>query len=155
MGAMPDWTFRAAPTVIGQQSGEAITNIESQFVINQQESFLRDIAASRTRARRLIVAGFLLFVAGGGVYGWVVLSYVISVNRVIQSSLDSPSVMPNLLGPDVGGVPIGALGFAAAGIGMVLLVVGIVLHVVAASRRRQVLGDLTRMQWGAPPPARR
>lgn len=43
-----------------------------------------------------------------------------------------------LLGPSVAGVPVGIIGYGLGFLGSVLLVVGIVLHIVAAARRRRV-----------------
>lgn len=59
---------------------------------------------------------------------------------------------PSLFGPDIGGVPIGFIGFALAGIGSLLLVVGIVLHVVAAARRRR-LDTQSPPPWQVVPPS--
>ena len=50
-------------------------------------------------------------------------------------------------GPDIGGLPSALFGWALAALGMLLLVVGIVLHIVATSRRRRVDRELP-----VPPP---
>ena len=44
----------------------------------------------------------------------------------------------------VGGIPVGALGLVATMIGFIILIVGIVLHIVAASRRRRVEEQIVR-----------
>jgi hypothetical protein len=44
----------------------------------------------------------------------------------------------NFYGPQVGGVSVGLIGFAVAFIGQFVLVAGIVLHIVAAARRRRL-----------------
>ncbi|MGW2250416.1 FHA domain-containing protein [Kitasatospora sp. NPDC001660] len=116
----------------------------------RRESFFREVAATRTRARHLVLAGFLLFFAGGGVYGWALFSFISKTSDAVQSGEPDYSV-PNLLGPKVGGVPVGAIGFAAAAIGLLLLLVGIVLHVVTTSRRRRFEDEENRRLRYPPP----
>lgn len=41
-----------------------------------------------------------------------------------------------MLGTSINGIPVFLLGWAAALVGMVLLVVGLVMHIIAASRQR-------------------
>ncbi|MGA5821479.1 FHA domain-containing protein [Kitasatospora sp. NPDC094028] len=118
----------------------------------RRESFFREVAATRTRARHLVLAGFLLFVAGGGVYGWALISFISKTSDAAQSGSPDYSV-PDLLGPKVGGVPVGAIGFAAAAIGSLLLLIGIVLHVVATSRRRRFEDEENRRLRYPPQPS--
>jgi pSer/pThr/pTyr-binding forkhead associated (FHA) protein len=80
-------------------------NAHVQHVNQQRENFLREVAATKTKARWLVWLGFVMFVVG--------------------------------FGPSVGGIPIGLIGWTLAATGMLLLVFGIVLHVVATSRRKQ------------------
>lgn len=103
----------------------------------QRESFFKEIAATRTRARHLILLGFLLFLVGGGIYGWVIIRFISGADDDISSGSSNFDSSPELLGPKVAGVPVGAVGFAMAAVGTVLMVIGIVLHVVATSRRRR------------------
>ena len=44
----------------------------------------------------------------------------------------------NFYGPKVGGVSVGLIGFAIGFIGQFVLIAGIVLHIVAAARRRRL-----------------
>lgn len=126
---------------IGGQQADRLSNIAGdQYNYVQQaqrESFFKEIAATRTRARHLILFGFLLFLAGGGIYGWVVIRFISGADDDFSSGSSNFDSSPELLGPKVAGVPVGAVGFAMAAVGTVLMVIGIVLHVVATSRRRR------------------
>lgn len=110
-----------------------------QQIHEARQSFLRDVAATRTKARILVWVGFLLFIGGAGVYGAVVLRFV---SQVQDANADSSDQDFQLLGPKVGGTPLGVIGFAGAALGAVLLIVGIVLHIVASARRKRVDRDI-------------
>jgi uncharacterized membrane protein len=119
---------------IGDQQAGTISNVgRDQYVTQQRESFLREVAATRTRARVLIWLGAALSVAGFATWAGNILSFIRSVSQM------SPTADPGdlrLLGPDVLGVPVAVLGFGLTFIGMVLMVLGIVLHIVSSARRR-------------------
>ncbi|MDQ4134071.1 MAG: FHA domain-containing protein [Actinomycetota bacterium] len=122
-----------------------------QYVHQQRESFARDIAATKTKARRLIVFGFVLLVVGIGVY----FTMFISAFKVVSNpTFDDESAIEEFWGPKVGGVPVGVIGFGVAFLGMMLIVVGIVLHIVAAARRRQfeTKNPPPAPPWAAGPP---
>jgi hypothetical protein len=70
---------------------------------------------------------------------------------VSTQSTEQPTV--SLLGPEIGGVPLAVIGFACAGLGMVLAIVGIVCHVVAALKKRR-FNQQVSSPWhlAAPPP---
>lgn len=125
---------------VGQQRADQLNNVIGnqylQTVLAQREGFLREVAASRTRARRLIWFGLLLFVAGGGAYVWMVIRFVA---RTADLGPDQEPDFGQLLGEEIGGVPIGLIGFAVAATGLLIMVIGIVLHVVATSRQQRVL----------------
>jgi hypothetical protein len=115
-----------------------------QWVIQQRENFFREIAATKTKARWLIWTGFLAFVVGLGLFAAGVLGFIKQAGSAVETSggVTSP------FGPDIGGVPLGLLGWALAVLGMLLLVVGIVLHIVATSRGRRVDRELpVPPQW--------
>lgn len=126
---------------IGAQQADRLSNIAgNQYNYVQQaqrESFFKEIAATRTRARRLIMLGFLVFLVGMGIYGWVIIRFIAGTNDSISSGSSNFDSSPELLGPKVAGVPVGAIGFAMAAIGSVLMVIGVVLHIVTTSRRRR------------------
>lgn len=113
----------------------------------QRESFFKEIAATRTRARHLIMLGFLLFVVGGGIYGWVIIRFIARSNDDFSSGSSNFDSSPELLGPKVAGVPVGAVGFAMAAIGTVLTIIGIVLHIVTTSRRRRFEDAERQASW--------
>jgi FHA domain len=128
---------------IGQQHGEVINNVgrdqynsHIQQVIQQRENFLREIAATKTKARWLVWTGFLAFVVGFGLFAAADLNFIKEVSNAVQSGNPPQSTSP--FGREVGGLPIGLAGWALAALGMMLLIVGIVLHIVATSRRRRV-----------------
>jgi hypothetical protein len=140
---------------IRDQYGRIINNAEQQYyyqhvqyVQQARESFLREVAATRTKARVLVWLGLLISVAGFAVYAGVILRFI---QRVPTFGPDTSPDDIELLGPMVLGVPIGIIAFAAAGIGSIMIVVGIVLHVVASARRRRVDRDLP-IPARVPPP---
>jgi FHA domain len=155
VGSAPPSSAVRAPTVrydIGSQAAGTISNVgHNQYnsyvahVSQQRENFLREIAATRTKARWLVWSGFLLFVVGFGLFAAGVLGFIGDVSDAVESGNVGPPDDP--FGQDIGGVPSGLLGWAIAAIGALLVVVGIVLHIVATSRRRRVDRELA-----VPPP---
>ena len=147
---------------IGRQDADVISNVgrdqynaQVQQVVQQRDNFLRDIAATRTKARWLAWTGFLLFVVGFSLLIAADLSFL----KQIGNAFHNPSAPPQITSPfgrDIGGIPSGLLGAALASAGVLLLIVGIVLHIVATSRRRRVERELPLpMPWpphGEPPP---
>lgn len=139
--------------VIGRQEGEAISNVgrdqynaSIQQVVEQRDSFLREIAATRTKARWLIRLGSLLFVTGFGLFVWADLSLIRQFSQEWQSNAPPPTTTP--FGRDIGGIPFVFIGWAMGAAGALLLAVGIVLHIVAASRRRHVERDFSpALRW--------
>jgi hypothetical protein len=150
----PRHTGDTAPQVrydIGGQSAGAISNVGRdqyhsyvQHVSQQRESFLREIASTRTKARWLVWIGFLFFVAGFGLFAAAGLGFIDAVGGA--SATTDPATL-NPLGSEIAGVPYGIVGWAMAALGMLLLILGIVLHVVATSRRRRV-----DREFRVPPP---
>ena len=133
---MPTAT-RGAEFHVRDQSAEQIHMAGRDYINirNERASFLADVAATKTRGRRLIVFGFLCFVIGFAMFGYGVVSFIVGIPGI---DIDTPQPdVPSPFGPDVGGVPLGVIGFALAGIGSVLIVAGIVLHVSAAARLRR------------------
>jgi pSer/pThr/pTyr-binding forkhead associated (FHA) protein len=129
---------------IGQQDGQVISNVgrdqynaHVQQVIQQRDSFLREVAATKTKARWLVWLGLLLFVAGFALFAAADLNFLKQIANDIQSN-GTPPPPANPLGRPIFGVPSGLLGWAMAAIGALMLVIGIVLHIVATSRRRRV-----------------
>jgi hypothetical protein len=131
---------------IGQQHGGVISNIggnQYNAYVQQRESFLREIAGTKTKARVLAWLGFTFLVSGVIVYGATILRFIKQIGP------DADPQDAQLLGPEVAGIPIGVIGLAAALIGMVLLIVGVVLHISASAKRRRADRD---MPMPYPPP---
>jgi len=124
----------------GQQHAHQI-NMAGRDQINyvraERESFLADISATRTKARWLVTFGFFCVAVGFCLFGYGVIAFIQAVPDIDINT--PPSDAPSPLGPDVlGGVPLGAIGFALAMFGTFTLVAGIVLHVSAAARLRRL-----------------
>jgi len=123
-----------------QQTAGQINNVgHDQYLIQQRESFLREVAASKSRAKRVIWIGFTFFVVGGALFAWMVIRFIARVNELDPEEQPSPS---ELMGEEVGGVPVGLIGWGIGAIGAVVMVVGIVLHIVATSRQRRTLSEM-------------
>lgn len=124
--------------------------------LQQRENFLREVAATKTKARWLAWTGFALFVVGFGTFAAADLSFIKSIIDATRSGgQPDPGISP--FGKEIGGIPFGIIGWAAAALGVILLIVGIVLHVIATSRRRQAYRDFPVLtpSWPGNGPARR
>jgi hypothetical protein len=156
--ADPTLVGRQAPVAaaahydIGGQHGGIINNIgRDQYVayVQRREGFLREVAATRTKARWLIWIGFLCFVAGFALFASGILGFIGQVSQGLESG--NPQPPEDIFGPDIAGVPAGLLGWAMAAVGSLLALVGIVLHVVATSRRKRVDRELPELPaWVVP-----
>lgn len=136
------------PTVnheIAEQRPEAINNVgrdqydSSSQVVELRDGFFREIAATRTKARRLIWTGLAVFVAG------LVMSFAGGYSFVGQV-VDFPTGSGPPTRDDLSGFLLAALGSVVNAVGVLLIIIGILLHLVAMSRRRLVDREL-------PPPA--
>jgi len=136
---------------IGQQDAQVISNVgrdqynaHVQQVIQQRDSFMRDIAATKTKARWLVWLGLLLFLAGFALFGAADLDFIRQISSDIQTGNTAPP--SDILGHPIAGVPSGLAGAGLAFIGMIMLFIGILLHIVAKlvidGPVRQVTGPL-------------
>ena len=138
----------------GQQNADQINNVARdqylQAIYQQRESFLREVASSRTRAKRLFWIGFLLFAVGGGAFAWMVIRFISRINELDPAQQPSAT---EVWGEQVGGIPLGLIGWAVAAVGMLTMIVGIVLHVIATSRQRRTVSQpvIPLEWWGAFP----
>jgi pSer/pThr/pTyr-binding forkhead associated (FHA) protein len=157
----PDAAAQAGPVryEIGQQEAQVISNVgrdqynaQVQQVIQRRDSFMREIAGTRTKARWLVWLGLLLFIAGFAMFAAADLNFLKQIASDVQSNSTAPPSDP--FGRPIFGIPSGLLGWAIAATGALMLVIGIVLHIVATSRRRRVERDYPMpMPWppnGAP-----
>ncbi|GAB2651665.1 hypothetical protein GCM10009743_29780 [Kribbella swartbergensis] len=136
-------TGEGAPTGvrydIGDQRARTINNVGRdqyvQHVIQQRESFFREIAATKTKARGLIWTGVVVFLAGLAIaaVGWYTY-----FGQIMD--LASASGMPTQ--DDFSGFLVFALGALVNLVGVLLIIAGIVLHIVATARRRRVDREL-------------
>jgi FHA domain len=111
-----------------------------QSVLEQRENLLRDIASTRTKARWLVWLGLLGFVVGFGLFAAVVVGFIAQmVNSFVSEAASRPE---DVFGRDIAGVPAGLVGWIVAAVGVLLLIIGIVLHGVADSRRKRIDRDL-------------
>jgi hypothetical protein len=147
----------AADIRINKPHAQTMNIAEQQHVyyvqqLQQRENFLREVAATKTKARWLVWTGFLAFVVGFGLFAFADLSFIKQVSNAIQNGGQAPPTA-SPFGREVGGVPIGLAGWALGAVGALLLIVGIVLHIVATSRRKRVDRDFPlRPPWqGAGP----
>ena len=147
---------------IDEQRAGVINNVDRdqyishvQYVNQQRENFLREVAATKTKARWLAWTGFVMFVVGFGIFAAADLSFIKGISDAIQhGGQPSPTISP--FGREIGGVPFGLAGWALAAIGMILLVVGIVLHIAATSRRRRAYREFPVLPpWPDAGPMRR
>jgi len=147
---------------IDDQRAAVINNAEHleyvshvQYVNQQRENFLREVAATKTKARWLAWTGFLMFVVGFGIFAAADLSFIKKISDSFQNGGQPPSAT-SPFGREIEGIPFGLAGWALGALGIILLVVGIVLHVVAASRRKQAYRDFPVLPpWQGAGPARR
>ena len=132
---------------VGDQRAGTISNVAGsqynayvQQVRDERESFLREVAATRTKARWLAWSGLAVALAGFALYASAILGFLEQTADAISSGSTAPPVDP--FGPKIAGIPSGLLGFAICAVGTVLLGIGIVLHIVAAARRRRINQEL-------------
>ena len=121
--------------VAGNQYTAYVSHIRQE-----RESFLQAVAATRTKARWLIWTGVFVTLVGLIVAGMNFFQFMDGLPNFANGGL--PSVTDGLPGAANGGLPapfryymIGV--FTVMG-GQILLIIGIVLHVVATSRRKRV-----------------
>lgn len=139
----------AARYDIGDQHAGTINNVaRDQYIYEQRESFLREIAASRTRARRLIVVGLALFLAGFVAQAIVAYQFSTEWQEMWNGLGSDPAAGPEDL-PTLA-LPVAVLSSLVAGLGLILMVVGLVLHVIATARRRRVATTFPTTGTGAP-----
>jgi hypothetical protein len=97
-----------------------------QQTIQRRDSFLREIDSTKAKARWLVWTGLLSFAMGIGLF--------------VAADLSS-------FGHGIESIPFWLVSSALAALGMTLLIVGIVLRIVATSRRRRVEGEFPLPPW--------
>lgn len=145
---------RAEPVVrydVDEQRAGTINNVgrdQYNAYIHQRESFLREIAATRTRARWLLWTGFVVFALGFGVQLFGSMGFMQGITGAIDEGFTAApgTTNPPTL-PSMGSFQLAFTGAAVSSLGVVLFVIGLVLHVVAASRRKRVDREMPARPW--------
>jgi hypothetical protein len=104
-------------------------------VRQERESFLREVAATRTKARWIVWVGVGLTVVGFALFAGSVIQFM---NWIFEMLKNPPGPGEDVSLPQDIMTPVVFLGWAMAAVGSILIVIGIVLHVVATSRRKRV-----------------
>lgn len=119
---------RDARIDINRQHADMIVN----QILRERESFAQDIAATKTKARILVWLGFLMVACGA-------TAFMVPLLQAMKDSSATTTADPFASGLSIGGYPVGIIGFGVAFVGQFVLVAGIILHIVAASRRKKLL----------------
>ncbi len=149
---LPGIDTRHPPPVrfdVGSQQAGHINNVgHNQYnsYVQQRESFLREVAASRTRARYVFWIGLTMVLVGALGYAYFLVDALGSLSTAFETGIE-PESFP-IFGPDTGFGPAGLIFFMIAFIGQFVLVVGLILWIVAAARVRRVDTD-PRYPWNA------
>jgi hypothetical protein len=158
----PTQVFAAVPAGGGgigvhDQYGQQINNVEGlayiqhvqnvQHVQQQRESFAREVAGTKTRARWFVWLGLAITVLGVVTTTATGLASVREIFGAVSSDTEPDPGGFDPFGRTVGGVPLLEIGYALTFLGVLMLVIGIVLHIVATARRRQV-----DQRYPMPPP---
>lgn len=135
---------------VAHQSAHQINNVgrdqHINYLLQQRESFLREVAASRTKARFVFWLGLLMVIVGGLGYAYFLVSAIGDVSTSIQTGI-APDAFP-IFGPDTGLGPAGLIFFMIAFVGQFVLIVGLITWIVAAARVRRVDTD-PRFAWNS------
>jgi hypothetical protein len=128
---------------IGHQQAGAINNVGrdqyqaySQQVVHERDGFLREVAAARTKARWVIVFGFVLFLVGFAVFVIPGVNFGKQIDNQISSGTAGP--VTGAVGPQILGIPMQELDWILAAAGILTMGAGSVLHQVAVARRKRV-----------------
>jgi hypothetical protein len=101
---------------------------------------INELATGRGAGRAVMVIGLLMIVVGFGIWATVIFGFITAVSNQIPSPGTPSSSFdpPLLLGPPVfGEVPLGVVGFALFGIGIIVVVIGTVMSKAARERDRR------------------
>ncbi|WP_216915934.1 FHA domain-containing protein [Nocardia noduli] len=164
---------RAAPSHarydIEDQTAHQVNNVARDQNNNyslQRESFLREAAASRTKARYVFWTGLVLAISGSLGYAYLLVKGIEETQTETQELMDEldsswqsgepPAHFPGfgtdftVLGTDTGlGISAESIFFLVAMVGDLMTGVGLILWIVAAARARSVYTD-PRHVWNQP-----
>ncbi|GII33417.1 hypothetical protein Pmi06nite_68590 [Planotetraspora mira] len=154
---------------IDRQAGGQINNVgrdQYNHYPQQRESFLREVAAARTRSLRLIWLSLALTFSGGLVYLWGTHLEDQAVRIAADASIEGwdslrtsgPDHIPDI--PDLGkgyGPAIEAMrnassveriGYVIVAVGVMLFLLALIMHIIAAARGKKVDSD-PRHSWNS------
>nr|WP_245348148.1 FHA domain-containing protein [Paeniglutamicibacter psychrophenolicus] len=130
---------------VGDQRADSINNIGgNQYnlqILEERRSLLLDVAATKTRARWILLSGFLIALAGASFFAAGIIRFLMAVADAASTG-EAPDIFIDPFGVEILGLPSGLAGWAVAGLGMVLMLVGGVLHLVAIARQKRVDREL-------------
>ncbi|MEV4400286.1 FHA domain-containing protein [Nonomuraea sp. NPDC049607] len=148
---------------VDRQTGGQINNVgrdQYNHYVKERNSFLREVAAARTRSLRLIWLSVTLMFSGGLIFLWG--TYL--ENQASRSTFESfakgwDSVRKSGSGkpPDFGSGFLGVsdassvvtIGYIVGAVGLMLFLLALTMHVIAAARGKNVDSD-PRHSWNAP-----
>jgi hypothetical protein len=147
----PDGRGRQGDTTVGDMGADRVAAVGharyERYVqqVEQRDAVRREVAATRTKARVLIGIGFATSVVGLAAFASSLPRW--TAEDVSAGLLVGPDPA-SMFGPPVLGVPLGSLGWWLATVGVLLMVVGGVLHVVVTARRHRIERDMVvRLPW--------
>lgn len=115
-------------------SGAMAPGEYADLVVKRRDELLAEIATTRRHGRRLIWGGAGLVAVGGLVF----LAGVLAFLQITGGTLDRFGRPPDIFGWELAGVLSGHVGWAVAGAGLLGIVVGVTLHLLAGWRRRRL-----------------
>ncbi|WP_432868617.1 FHA domain-containing protein [Microbispora rosea] len=162
---------------IDRQTGGQINNVgrdQHHHYVQERDSFLRHVAAARTRSLRLIWLSLALMFSGGLVYLWGIYIEGQARNSVTGDDLNGymndylnsmensgpgklPPMSPGLrhVVEEVNtAMSVEMIGRIIGAVGVMLFLLAVIMHIVAAARGRKVDTD-PRHAWNAPAQRRR
>ncbi|ETK34721.1 hypothetical protein MPTA5024_17600 [Microbispora sp. ATCC PTA-5024] len=152
---------------VDRQTGGQINNVgrdQYNHYVQERDSFLRHVAAARTRSLRLIWLSLALMFSGGLVYLWgkhledqAQRSAVDSFTKGWESIRNSgPGKLPPGKPPDLSPAfvegsnasSVEMIGCIIGAVGLMLFLLALIMHIVAAARGKKVDSD-PRHSWNA------
>jgi hypothetical protein len=157
---MPAVADRQVHYDVGSQSAGMINNVGRdqhlsyvQHIQQQRASFAREIAATKTKARWFIWLGIAIMVLGIAAFGRMVLRFMQAIYDSFLSGQEPD--LGSIFGEKILGLSSGLFGFAVGGVGELMIMIGVILHITATARRRRMERELPLPPpWAALPSER-
>ena len=149
VASVPHPSTPPAGVQVDSQTGQIINNVDGNqyfhYIQQQRDSFLSQVAATKTKARWFTWLGVVVLLVGLAAFGRMVLVFLQAIYSSLAAGMNGSTVPPDFKGifdEKVFGLSYGLLGFAVGTLGEVMVIIGIVLHITAAARRRRVEKEL-------------